>query len=88
MNAPAKIVASDGWIAHTGGECPLPWTAQVYCRFADGTESDRPYAAGWWDHYWRPGKDRYGIRRNHIIAYRFPISMTEVTRLGKGRIAA
>ena len=78
--------SEDGWIAHDGGHCPLPWAEQVYIRFADGIESDRPYAAGWWTQYWRPGMERHGVKRNHIVAYRFADPLSLPKRLD--RIAA
>ncbi|KQX18385.1 MULTISPECIES: hypothetical protein [unclassified Sphingomonas] len=88
MNAQTKLIAADGWIAHHGGPCPEPWSTMVWVRFADGSEPQHPYAAGWRAQFWTPGLDSAGRPRNTIVAYRYDVPLTDVVDMGPGRVAA
>ncbi|ARR53462.1 hypothetical protein HY78_08510 [Rhizorhabdus wittichii DC-6] len=70
MNAQTKIVAADGWIAHDGGECPLPYETLIHVRFRNGIEDRKAHFAGFWATGLRDAWRHQGPRDWHIVAYR------------------
>jgi hypothetical protein len=56
-----------GFVIHTGGRCPLPYSARVELAWSDGTIDLKPSFAGFWDRRWLPHHRPAG---QHIVAYR------------------
>lgn len=65
MLTPEQI--ADGWIAHDGGDCPVPLDSRPAVLFRDGEIINGRKAENWvWEHKAFPIR----LTHVHIIAYR------------------